>query len=128
MFANWHLSKNMCGWKEMLGLVGSLLLLHSAVAFAQPQPSVKKSLLGDKHKAAGVECLQCHQEKPGTLVATTICKGCHSEVEKAPKAKSGLPNPHDAHMPFPDCADCHHMHKASENQCDSCHSFGFKTP
>ena len=102
------------------------LLLISFAAFAQ-QPATRP-LLADTHKAAGLDCLQCHKEKPGTPVETATCKSCHTDIEKGEKAKSGLPNPHDAHMPFPDCAQCHHIHKTSENQCDNCHSFGFKIP
>lgn len=107
-------------------LCGAALLLASTAALAD-QPA-KKPLLADTHKAAGIDCLQCHKEKPGTPVETATCKSCHPDVEKGEKTKGGLPNPHDAHMPFPDCAQCHHIHKASENQCDACHSFGFKIP
>ncbi len=104
-----------------------MALLAKANA-AQDQPAEKKPLLADTHKALGVDCLQCHIDKPGTPVETATCIQCHDDIEKPEKARSGLPNPHNAHMSFEDCSQCHHAHKSSENQCNTCHKSEYKIP
>jgi hypothetical protein len=83
-------------------------------------------LLADKHKAAGVECADCHKETPpATEAPTAVCMTCHADYKD--KASSSI-DPHNAHMTYERCGDCHHGHKESENQCMSCHSFSLKTP
>ena len=38
------------------------------------------------------------------------------------------PNPHASHRGEVDCAECHHVHKASVTQCNQCHAFDMTTP
>ena len=117
----------MCKWKGMLCTIGVLFLLFtiSSAAWSQ-KPADKGVLLGDRHKAVKIECAQCHKDKPAAPVAAAVCSGCHPNVAKEEKIRKNLPNPHKAHMEYPDCSDCHHVHKASENQCAGCHNFEFK--
>lgn len=109
-------------------LLGAAVVLSAKIIAAQDQPAEKKPLLADTHKALGLDCLQCHIDKPGSPVQTATCTGCHNDIEKPEKARSGLPNPHNAHMEFPDCSQCHHAHKSSENQCGTCHKSEYKIP
>jgi hypothetical protein len=91
----------------------------------ETQP-VTAAFLADKHKAAGVACADCHKETPpANETPTTVCMTCHADYKD--KAASSV-DPHNAHMSYESCGDCHHAHKASENQCMSCHSFNLKTP
>jgi len=114
-------------WKKILCSIGTLLflLMVSNAAWSQKTPDTDV-LLGERHKAAGIGCVQCHKEKPSAPVSTGVCSGCHPNVAKSETIRETLPNPHNAHMPFPDCTSCHHAHKSSENQCRSCHKFDFK--
>jgi hypothetical protein len=91
----------------------------------------KPLFLGDRHKAANVECESCHQEDPpAKAVAMDVCIGCH--VEYSPSNKAGvtdLMDPHNSHMAYSECGACHHAHKASREQCASCHGdLGFNIP
>ncbi len=117
----------MCKWKGILCAIGALFFLFtiSSAAWSQ-KPADKGALLADRHKAAKIECAQCHKDKPGAPVVAAVCSGCHPNVAKEEKIRAKLPNPHKAHMEYPDCSDCHHVHKASENQCAGCHNFEFK--
>ena len=83
-------------------------------------------LLADTHKSGGVECSDCHKETPpASEVPTEICMTCHEDYRDV---ASSAVDPHNAHVEFTSCGDCHHSHKESENQCLSCHSFDIKTP
>ena len=83
-------------------------------------------LLGDRHKAAGVACNDCHAETPpANEVLTAVCLSCHEDYKEL--ATSSI-DPHNAHKVFSVCGDCHHSHKVSENQCLGCHSFDSKIP
>ncbi|RPI71471.1 MAG: hypothetical protein EHM45_23500 [Desulfobacteraceae bacterium] len=83
-------------------------------------------LLADIHKAAGNQCSDCHAENPPSqAVPTETCMGCHEDYNES--AASYI-DPHSAHVEFTDCGDCHHVHKESENQCLSCHTFNLKAP
>lgn len=101
------------------------LLAASPAAWPQKAPDAGV-LLGKRHEAAGIACAKCHQEKPAAPVSATVCSGCHPNVAKGEKIREKLPNPHNAHISYESCADCHHIHKASENQCAGCHNFEFK--
>ena len=82
--------------------------------------------LADTHKAAGVECSDCHEETPPSNdVQTATCMTCHEDYRDV--ALSSV-DPHNAHIEFTNCGDCHHGHRESENQCMSCHSFSLKAP
>ena len=114
-------------WKGMVRTFGVVFLLFtvSAAVWAQ-KPADKGALLGDRHKAAKMACAQCHKDKPAAPVSAAVCSSCHPNVAKEEKIRAELPNPHKAHMEYAECADCHHIHKASENQCAGCHNFEFK--
>jgi len=83
-------------------------------------------LLADTHKAGGVACSDCHKETPPAKeVPTEVCLTCHEDYKDV--ALSSV-DPHNAHVEFTSCGDCHHSHKQSENQCMSCHTFELQTP
>ena len=83
-------------------------------------------LLADKHEAAGVECNDCHEETPPSgLVSKSACLTCHEDYKEV--AASYL-DPHNAHMTYSDCGDCHHAHRPGEKICQGCHSFNLQAP
>lgn len=90
----------------------------------------KKQFLADRHQAKGQNCASCHKESPPKSgVTSAVCLQCHGDAEKlAMRTMAVRPNPHDSHLGEMDCDKCHHGHKASEDACGKCHSFGFKTP
>lgn len=116
-------------WLGLLCSVGALILLFALpdVAWSQKAPG-KGVFLSERHKAAGIECARCHKENPPTPVPATVCNSCHANIGESETTVQGKPNPHNAHMIFPECGKCHHIHKPSENQCAKCHNFGYKTP
>jgi hypothetical protein len=82
--------------------------------------------LADKHKAQGLECSNCHKENPpANDVPKEQCLSCHEDYNQV--AASYI-DPHNAHVTYTNCSDCHHGHRESENQCQGCHSFNLKTP
>jgi nitrate/TMAO reductase-like tetraheme cytochrome c subunit len=84
------------------------------------------SLLADKHQANGMACSDCHKETPPSInVPTSVCLNCHADYQEV--AASYI-NPHNAHMIYNNCGDCHHAHRISENQCLNCHSFDLQAP
>jgi len=87
---------------------------------------LKEALLADKHKTAGLECSGCHKETPpANETPTAVCLTCHADYRDV--AASYI-DPHNAHMEFANCSDCHHAHKKSESQCLQCHTFNQETP
>jgi len=87
---------------------------------------LKEVLLADKHKTAGLECSSCHEETPPAKeTPTAMCLTCHADYRDV--AASYI-DPHNAHMEFTNCSDCHHAHKKSENQCLQCHTFNQEAP
>jgi fumarate reductase flavoprotein subunit len=83
-------------------------------------------LLADRHKASGIECSDCHEETPpGSLVPTGVCMTCHEDYREV--AASYL-DPHNAHISYPDCGDCHHAHRPGEQICQGCHNFNLQAP
>jgi fumarate reductase flavoprotein subunit len=104
----------------LLGLAGPVL--------SQKVPETG-TFLADRHKTAGIECGGCHKENPpAQAVPAAVCLGCHTDITKAGETGGGQPNPHRAHMSYPECGSCHHSHKLSEDQCGNCHNFGYETP
>jgi hypothetical protein len=84
-----------------------------------------------KHMSAGVVCARCHQESPPkTPVQTGACLTCHGPYATlASKTDKAEVNPHATHNGELDCAQCHHVHKASVNYCIGCHTqYDFKVP
>jgi hypothetical protein len=92
-------------------------------------PSVASTgplLLGDKHEAAGMACNDCHEEEPpGNDVPEAVCLTCHGDYNVI---ATSFIDPHNAHMTYSSCGDCHHAHQPSENQCLGCHSFSLQAP
>lgn len=113
------------GWLRLLLCLPGPLFLLLAVVNTSHGTNI---LLADKHKAAGIECTRCHRGKRGTPVSANACKSCHANVGDSETTVKGKPNPHNAHMYFPDCTSCHHIHKPSENKCGSCHESGHEIP
>jgi hypothetical protein len=90
------------------------------------EAAVTTAFLADTHKKSGIECSACHKETPpASEVPTERCMLCHEDYRNV--ASSAI-DPHNAHVEFTRCGDCHHGHRESENQCLSCHSFSMKTP
>ena len=83
-------------------------------------------LLADTHKTAGNSCKDCHVKPIKEGVASDVCLTCHGNYKELTASKKI--NPHDAHMTFSSCVDCHHVHKPSETQCLRCHVFELKAP
>ena len=84
-----------------------------------------KQLLIDTHKAAGNSCKDCHVKPPKEGVANDICLNCHADFNKTSVPKI---DPHNGHLKYPNCTDCHHVHKPSVNQCLGCHDFELPAP
>jgi len=87
-------------------------------------------LLGDTHKAKAIECASCHDESPpAKAVGTAKCQQCHGGFKTlAAKTERNEPNPHASHQGDTDCAQCHHMHKASDDLCAKCHVTNWRVP
>lgn len=100
--------------------------MPAAVPSAPEVTPIEALFLADKHKATGVECSDCHEESPpANDVSTDTCMTCHEDYRDV--ALSSI-DPHNAHIEYSNCGDCHHGHRESENQCMSCHSFSLKAP
>jgi len=82
-------------------------------------------LLADTHKTAGNSCKDCHVKPIKEGVASDVCLTCHGDYKELTAADI---NPHDSHMVYASCVECHHVHKPSENQCLSCHEFDMQMP
>lgn len=125
----------------MLVVMVPLMMLQFSCASMQEQPSeeaaaevakeVKElpegALLADKHDAAGISCSDCHAEDPpADAVATDTCMTCHEDYQEL--AASYL-DPHNAHISYSNCSDCHHVHRESEKICQGCHhTFNVQAP
>jgi fumarate reductase flavoprotein subunit len=80
------------------------------------------SELAGIHKSAGISCGDCHAESPpADAVLEATCLTCHDDYKEL--TAGTYEDPHNAHMAFRDCGDCHHVHRPSENQCLACHAF-----
>jgi len=117
--------------KRSLIVLNTLLFLFLTVLL-KPDVSGEdgKKFLADRHQTKGIACSACHKEDPPkAAVSTPVCLGCHGSYARvAEKTLKTEPNPHASHMGNLSCENCHHAHKASENQCLSCHQFNFETP
>ena len=113
----------------VIGAILSLLFLQLSCA-GMKEPSVEEAPaaaqwvgeLAGMHESAGLSCSDCHAESPpAAAVAEATCLTCHEDYREL---TTGLyEDPHNAHMAFPDCGNCHHVHQPSENQCLACHAF-----
>jgi hypothetical protein len=83
-------------------------------------------LLENKHETGGIGCNDCHQETPpAEVVPKEVCLACHEDYRQL---IASYPDPHNAHITYEDCGDCHHVHRQSENACLGCHDFNLQTP
>ncbi len=98
-----------------------------AAVSGQAEETPAGTLLADKHKAAGVACSDCHAENPPAVAVTTdTCLKCHEDYKDQ---SNSYIDPHNAHITYSDCSDCHHAHKAGEMICQGCHhSFNIQAP
>lgn len=95
-------------------------------AAVEEAPEVSK-LLADTHKAAGILCNKCHEKMPPKDdIPSSACLACHANYKELTAALKI--NPHDAHVTYTRCGECHHVHKPSEVQCLSCHDFDMRAP
>ena len=111
--------------------LGALLIAASLAFAAEPAPAKgATALLADRHAAKSLACDACHAESPpAKAVATAKCQSCHGNHEKvAARTEKVEPNPHQSHQGPMDCAECHHLHKASEDACSKCHVTSYKVP
>lgn len=77
-------------------------------------------LLADTHKTTGISCSDCHSESPpATAVSEAACLNCHEDYMDL--TVELYADPHNGHVVFQDCGNCHHVHQESENQCLACH-------
>jgi hypothetical protein len=77
----------------------------------------------DKHKAAGLQCADCHGDAPKSNINQTACLKCHDSMQAVAKRTADMsPNPHDNHRAsVTACLQCHHGHKRDEVSCTECH-------
>jgi fumarate reductase flavoprotein subunit len=121
-----------------VGVVISLIFLQLSCAGVKDRPAAEISpeveetpeaalFLAGTHKSAGISCDDCHKTSPPTSdVSEAVCMTCHEDYKEL--TAGSYEDPHNAHIEFPSCGDCHHAHQASENQCLACHAFGGETP
>ena len=125
----------------LLAVFGFISMLFWQISCATRQAKIEDSqrnkveaekilFLGDRHKEKGVECNGCHKGEPFEEgVPKAVCLSCHKDFSQGEKPiEMGEIDPHNSHMAISECNTCHHAHKASEDQCKSCHDFGFKIP
>ena len=114
---------------RILALISSVLWGFSILSSA-PTWAAQSPLLAEKHKGLAIDCTGCHKENPPKEKApSSACMGCHGDYKRmGGKTEKRNPNPHDSHIEELDCGECHHIHKASENYCGTCHKFEFKVP
>ena len=94
---------------------------EEAPAAVEVSPEEAGLLIGT-HKTAGISCSDCHAESPpASAVPEAVCLSCHGDYQEL--TAGSYEDPHNAHIAFPDCGNCHHVHQPSENQCLACHAF-----
>jgi fumarate reductase flavoprotein subunit len=116
--------------RSLIVLSAILFLFVALLQGPDARGAEEKKFLADRHQARGMTCASCHKEEPPkAAVPASVCLGCHGSYARiAEKTLKVEPNPHASHMGEVSCDNCHHGHKASENQCLTCHQFNFKTP
>ncbi len=104
-------------------------------------------LLSTRHKAAHVDCIDCHENGIEDKIHETIwyvtddfddppakrhfgnqmCTKCHNDIDAliAKTDKGNGVNPHNSHLGDLTCSDCHSMHRQSKAACQNCHDFEF---
>ena len=109
----------------------SFLVVLVMNVFAQTAvPGSGHGFLIDKHTVAHVNCARCHTAGMATVPRTATCLTCHGGTYQklAASTAKDMPNPHESHRGDVPCAECHHVHKASETICNQCHTFDMTTP
>ena len=114
-------------WKMALQVSATL-----GVMLLPDVSSVRGEALHDAHRAADVQCDDCHQDADSEPPPDGACIACHGtmvEQEDPARAQRRSPDPHRSpHLgpgEVPVCSDCHHVHRESEVTCVMCHR-GFK--
>lgn len=81
------------------------------------------------HGSNGLACDDCHSGNQNEPAGMEQCLNCH-ELPEQKEDYHGAADEHDSphYGPELECENCHHEHQASENFCNSCHDFDFKTP
>jgi hypothetical protein len=113
----------------VFGVVVFLIFLQLSCAGMKEQASAavelteeEAGLLIGTHKLAGITCGDCHSESPpAAAIPEATCLTCHEDYKDL--TAGVYEDPHNAHIAFPDCGNCHHIHQPSENQCLACHAF-----
>jgi len=111
---------------HIVNLAVPLAMLVAILLWSQPVFSDDQLLIA-KHRAVGLNCAQCHEEKPPAHTpSASVCMGCHGDQQAiARKTESASPNPHAPPHSAPGetqvCTECHHVHRPSEVTCISCH-------
>ncbi len=85
------------------------------------------------HQLNGISCKGCHEGPDTTKAAadSKVCQKCHNDTESLIQSANELEiNPHFSphESKVPDCNQCHHQHKSSENYCARCHGLEYKVP
>jgi len=114
----------------VLGIFLGLLFLQFSCGTTKEHKAEEISkeplLLENKHETAGIKCDDCHKETPpAEAVPKEVCLTCHEDYKEL---VASYPNPHNAHITYSSCGDCHHVHRQSKNACLQCHDFDLQAP
>jgi len=75
------------------------------------------------HLSRGMTCATCHAAStPTALVAMQTCMDCHRTAVPTPVINRRDSTPHNAHIGFLNCTQCHHAHNPFELYCNRCHA------
>ncbi len=75
------------------------------------------------HLSRGMTCETCHQTAtPTARPPMQVCIDCHPDTVPAIGAKRRGSTPHNAHLGFLNCFQCHHSHEPFELYCNRCHA------
>lgn len=118
----------------------TLIIAALGLSFAQIAAAQMPSM--SKHAQRGVTCQSCHTTGKFEPAKTQNCLACHPReqlvqktdrlnfVSRMKNPKTGeikehtaLINPHNSYHfgTTEDCTDCHREHRASVNDCATCH-------
>ncbi len=75
------------------------------------------------HLSRGMTCQTCHQTAtPNAHPSMQTCIDCHPDTVPAIGAKRRGSTPHNAHLGFLNCFQCHHGHEPFQLFCNRCHT------
>ncbi len=121
--------------RKRFGLLGLLAILLLASLSLAAQAIDFVSAAGQAHQKLGLDCAGCHNTaKPTAKAPVAACLKCHGNADgrylgKGPKRYAGdggaikTVNPHQSHLVDLPCGECHRIHSASVNYCNTCHLF-----